>query len=97
MSGKACRVTYKDFEGVRHSVDVVAESVYEAGVLALASLSKHEWVEHVGPGTGLDIQVIEPNVTHTLLVAQLKQWLDRAPTSPAETLKKRRLKDLLAG
>ena len=58
--------------------------------------SKHEWVESVGPGTRLDIQIIEPNVTHTLLVAQLKQWLDRPPTSAADSVKKQKLKELLA-
>jgi hypothetical protein len=66
------------------SVEVVAESVYEASVLAPSALSKHEWIESVGPGTRLDIQIIEPNVTHTLLVAQLKQCLDRPPMSPAD-------------
>ena len=96
MPGKACKVTYKDLEGVRHTVDVTADSVYEASVLALSALSKHEWVENVGPGTRLDIQIIEPNVTHTLLVAQLRSWLDRPAVSPAETIKKRKLKELLA-
>lgn len=96
MPGKTCKVTYKDLEGVRHTVEVVAESVYEASVLALSALTKHEWVDNVGPGTRLDIQIVEPNVTHTLLVAQLRQWLDRAPTSPADSVKRQRLKGLLA-
>lgn len=96
MAGKVCKVTYKDLEGVRHTVEVTAESVYEASVLALSALSKHEWVENVGPGTRLEIQIVEPNVTHTLLVAQLKGWLDRPANNPAETLKKRKLKELLA-
>jgi hypothetical protein len=96
MPGKTCKVTYKDLEGVRHTVEVVAESVYEASVLALAALTRHEWVDNVGPGTRLDIQIVEPNVTHTLLVAQLRQWLDRAPTRPADSVKRQRLKGLLA-
>jgi hypothetical protein len=62
MAGKRCKVTYKDLEGVIHSVEVTAESVYEASVLALAALSKHDWIESVGPGTRLEIQVIEPGV-----------------------------------
>jgi hypothetical protein len=93
--GKKCKVIYKDLEGVRHSVEVTAESVYEASALALAALSKHEWVEKVGPGTRLEIQILEPGVTHLLLVAQLKAWLDRPTTSPAESVKKRTLKELL--
>jgi hypothetical protein len=48
--GQAVQVTYKDLEGVFQSVEVTAESVYEASVLALSALSKHEWIENVGPG-----------------------------------------------
>ena len=33
--------------------------LYEASALALAALSKRDWVEHVGPGTRLDIEIIE--------------------------------------
>jgi hypothetical protein len=96
MAGKVCKVTYKDLDGVRHTVDVTAESVYEAAALALAALAKHEWVDTVGPGTRLDIEIVEPNVTHTLLVAQLRQWLNRPTTSPTDALKKKKLKELLA-
>jgi hypothetical protein len=35
-------------------------------------------------------------VTHTLLVAQLRQWLNRPTTSPTDALKKKKLKELLA-
>ncbi len=96
MAGKVCRVSLKDLDGVRHSVDVVAESVYEAAVQALAALSKHDWVDDVGPGTRLDIEIVEPPVTHTLLVAQLKAWLDRPAASPAEAGREQKLKALLA-
>ena len=89
-------MTYKDLEGVFHSVEVTAESVYEASVLALSALSKHEWIENVGPGTRLEIQIMEPGVTHLLLVAQLRAWLERPTASPAEMVKKQKLKALLA-
>ena len=97
MAGKNCRVVYKDLEGVRHSVEVTAESVYEASVLALSALTKHEWVENVGPGTRLEIQVIDPGVTHVLQVAQLRQWLDGPARSPADVIKRQKLRALLAG
>ena len=97
MPGKPCRVSYKDLEGVRHTVEVTAESVYEASVLALSALSKHDWVENVGPGTKLEIQIVEPNVTHMLLVAQLKSWLEQPARNPADVIKKKKLKAMLAG
>jgi hypothetical protein len=59
-------------------------------------LSKHDWVDTVGPGTRLDVQIIEPPVTHTLLVAQLRVWLDRPAASPVEAVRKQKLKALLA-
>ena len=96
MPPKPCRVRYRDLEGIVHAVDVVAESVYEASVLALSALSKHEWIENVGPGTKLEIQIIDPNVTHTLFVAQLQTWLAQPARSPADVIKKKKLKDLLA-
>ena len=96
MAGKNCRVVFKDLEGVRHSVEVTAESVYEASALALSALSRHEWIENVGPGTRLEIQVIEPGVTHSLFVAQLRQWLDGPARSPADVVKRQKLKALLA-
>jgi hypothetical protein len=97
MPGKPCRVTYKDLEGVRHTVDVVAETVYKASVLALSVLSKNDWVENVGPGTKLEVQIVEPNVTHTLVVAQLNAWLDEPAKSPAELTRKKKLQAMLAG
>ena len=38
-------------------------SVYQAGVQVHAVLSKHDWVENLGAGTRLDIEIIEPPVT----------------------------------
>lgn len=96
MPGKKCQVRYKDLDGVFHCVEVEATSVYEASVLALSALSKHEWIDAVGPGTRLEIQVIEPSATHMLLVAQVRRWLDAPAKNPADVIKKKKLKALLA-
>jgi hypothetical protein len=39
---------------------------------------------------------MEPAAVHFLLVAQLTRWLDGGATNPAELVKKKRLKELLA-
>ena len=96
MTGKACRVSFTDLDGVRHSVEVTADSLYEAAVLGLKALKKSAWVEAVGPGTRLEIQAMEPAAVHILLVAQLTRWLDGGATNPADLVKKKRLKELLA-
>jgi len=47
------------------------------------------------PGTELEIQVREPATSHRLTVRQIQRWCDGIAVSPDETLKKRRLKQLL--
>ena len=96
MSAKPCRVSFRDPDGVRHAVDVVAESVYEAAVLALKAFNRSDWIDGIGTGTRIDIEVSEPPVQHFLMYGQLRSWLDGGAKSPAEMAKKRKLKEMLA-
>ena len=82
---------------MRHSVDVTAESLYEAAILAVSLLRQDGWTEQIAPGTQLEVQVREPAATHFVTVVQLRRWCDAIAVSPDETLKKRRLKALLIG
>lgn len=43
----ACRVSYVDFEGFRHSVELEAESLYEAAVLAVSAFRQHAYMSQV--------------------------------------------------
>jgi len=82
--------------GVRHSVEVTAESVYEAAAFGVSALRNSGWADAIAPGTELEIQVREPATTsHRLTVRQIQRWCDGVAISPDETLKKRRLKQLL--
>jgi hypothetical protein len=56
MPPRACWVTVTDSRGVRHAVEVIAESIYEAAVLALAAFRADDWIESAGPGTQLDVE-----------------------------------------
>lgn len=38
----ACIVSYLDTEGLRHTVEVEAESLYEAAVLAMRTFKDHD-------------------------------------------------------
>ena len=96
MPGKSCRVSFADLDGIRHSVEVQADSLYEAAVLGLKALKKSDWIESVAPATRLEIQVLEPAAVHILMVAQLTRWLDGGARTPAEALRKKQLKALLA-
>jgi hypothetical protein len=93
---RTCTVSFSGASGIRHSVDVTAESVYEAAALGVAALKRSGWTEAIAPGTQLEIQVREPATSHRLTVQQIRRWCDGVAVSPDETLKKRRLKQLLS-
>jgi hypothetical protein len=89
-------VSFTGPSGLRHSVEVTAESIYEAAALGVAVLKNSGWAEAIAPGTELEVQVREPATSHRLTLQQIHRWCDGATVSPDETMKKRRLKQLLA-
>jgi len=98
MAPRTCRVSLEDSNGVEHAVEVLAESLFEAAALGLALLKKDSWVaKDPGPLTRLRVEVREPPVEHSLTVQQLRRWADRTPASPAERIKKERLRALIEG
>ena len=88
----ACVVSFVDLDGIRHSVKVEAEGLYEASVLALCAFRKHD----LEPGglTQLDVEV-RSSVTHTLTVSKVRGWLQRGVRTPKEAVLKERLRALI--
>jgi hypothetical protein len=75
---RSCRVSYQDQEGIRHSVEVTAETLYEAAVLGMKALQ----VERNAPTLTIDVTVKAPETTHTIRTAALSEWLSRTGKSP---------------
>ena len=92
---KTCTVSFRDSDGVQHSVEVGAETLYEAAVLALKSFRDHECAP--GPAAHLAVEVKSPSVTHTVVAHKIEDWLDGGARSPKEAIEKRRLRQLLDG
>jgi hypothetical protein len=93
---KACAVTYRGPCGVCHTVEVSSESLYEAAIVGFSLLKQDGWVDPIAPGTRFEIEVRHPATTHRVSLAQLRRWVEGIVVSPDETLRKRRLKALLA-
>ena len=96
-NARTCVVSFTDSDGVRHSVEVAAESLYEAAALAIADLGRHAWVDDQEPGTTtkLAISVKPPATTHEVRIRQLEKWTATTAKSPHETLLKSRVRALL--
>jgi hypothetical protein len=88
----ACIVSYVDIEGLRHAVEVEAESLYEAVVLAARTFKQH----HCEPGEQSKIEVeIRSSITHTVTLKKIHSWLQGGARSPKEAVTKERLRELL--
>ena len=88
----ACIVSFLDLDGVRHSVEVEADGLYEAAVLGLAAFRKHD----LNPGGLTEFEVeVRSSIKHTLPVKQIEAWLERGVRTPKEAVLKERLRALL--
>jgi hypothetical protein len=89
-------VSFAGPSGVRHSVEVAAESIYQAAAVGVSALKNSGWADAIAPETELEVQVRGPATCHRLTVQQIRRCCDGVAVSPDETLRKRRLKQLLA-
>ena len=100
VGAKVCTVSFQDFEGTRHSVEVAAEILYEAAALALNEFRRRELIDDdVAPGlnTRIEVSVKSPTTQHELTVKTLKVWLERSKRSPREIILNQRVRSLLDG
>jgi hypothetical protein len=89
-----CIVSFLDLDGVRHSVEVQAEGLYEAAVLGLAAFKKHDLQLSPSGIAQLEVEV-RRSITHTVTVRRVHQWLEQGVRSPKEAGLKERLRALL--
>jgi hypothetical protein len=93
---KACTVIIHDLNKTEHALEVTAETLYEAVAQALAALRVNDWVGDIGGGlTTVTVKVRHPEVTHVVRMQDFENWLNRGCRSPAETVLKGRLRQIL--
>ena len=96
MAPKACTVVVHDLNETAHSLDVTAETLYEAVAQALATVRGHDWVGDIGRGlTTVTVKVRNPEITHIVKIQDFENWLNRGCKSPKETVLKARLRQML--
>ena len=95
MNLRICSVSFLDHRGIRHAVDVQAESLFEAAVLAIQNFRQDPWLERVGPATLLEVEVRQPATRHAVTIQQVERWLAGATPNPTEASKKAKLKMIL--
>jgi hypothetical protein len=96
VADRACTVGFTDARGVRHSVEVTADSLFEAAVLGIKILRSGDWNDPPGQTTTIEVEVRNPGIKHTVTLGHIARWLNGSSNSPAESMKKVKLRKLLA-
>ena len=96
MALRTCTVAVKDLRDVEHSIEVSAETLYEAIATALAALQQDSWVGEIGQGFAtVTVVVQQPPVKHEVKMKDFVSWLGRQGRSPAEVVLKQKLERIL--
>jgi hypothetical protein len=96
MEIRSCRVTIADMDGVAHTVEVTAATLFEAVALGLKQLQANEWVAGIGrPMDIVTVSVKSIPVEHRVRIGEFTKWLERSGTSPAEVTRKRKVREIL--
>ena len=96
MPVRSCKVTIQDMDGVTHTVEVTAETLYEAVALGMAAIRTDEWVTGIAQGLNpVKVRVTNVAVEHEVRLMDFTQWLERAGGSPREMSDRKRIRSIL--
>jgi hypothetical protein len=96
MPVRSCRVTIQDMDGVSHTVEVTAATLYEAVAQGLAAIRGNEWVAGIAEGlNAVRVSVADVRVEHEVKLMDFTRWLDRTGGSPREMSDRQRIRSIL--
>ena len=95
MAVRTYTVSCEDSDGHQHSMEVTAETLYEAVAQALAAFKSNEWVGQIGRGHTITVRVQQPAIEHHVRILDFEKWLGTNGKSPAEMVLKSRLRSIL--
>src|SRR6266851_4453885 len=85
MPVRSCRVTIQDMDGVSHTVEVTAATLYEAVAQGLAAIRGNDWVAGIAQGlNAVKVSVADVRVEHEVKLMDFTKWVDRTGASPRE-------------
>jgi hypothetical protein len=84
-----------DLRGCEQTVEVTADSLYEAVAQGLRVFRANDWVDEISRGHTISVVVRQPEVEHKIHLRDFERWLESEGRSPAEVSLKNRLRELL--
>ena len=89
---RSCRVSVTGLDGVTHSVDVQASSLFEAASAALTAFRQQQgWAtEALTPNARFRVEVQHPPTIHDVPLQAIERWRRSPTTSPKDYVMKRK-------
>lgn len=73
---RTCRVSITDLDNITHTVEVSAETLYEAVALGLVAIKDSEWVATVGEGLHtITLHVMDVSIEHKVTFHDFNEWV----------------------
>src|ERR1700761_5845218 len=97
MALSRCQVAFIDSDGVEHSIEIEAESLYEAVALSIAEFRGGEInIDTPGPMTEFRVTVLRKPIEHRIRLKQVMKWAEPSTREgPAGIAKRDRVRALL--
>ena len=96
MSINKCIVRLKDCHNTEHSVEVYAESLYEAVLRGLSRLEVVGWESNGGETIQqVEVEIHQEPTKHIVDVPKLLKWVEQNSMCPGQETQKEKLRKLL--
>ena len=95
MAQASCIVKMVDDAGVEHSVQVRAESVYEAAILGMCRLKRHGWESDRSTIGWVTVEIHEEPTVHRVQFGKMLGWINSSGRTPRDEIRKQKLRTLL--
>jgi hypothetical protein len=83
-------------DGVSHTVEVTATTLYVAVAQGLAAIRGNEWVAGIAQGLNVvKVSVTDVRVKHAVKLMDFTKWLDRTGGSPRKVSDRHRIRSIL--
>lgn len=90
---RTCAVSLRDLQGIKHTTEIQASTLFEAAAAALATFRREAWAaEALTPNAILRVEVQLPSVVHDVPLKAVERWAAGPSVSPKEEVVKRRLR-----
>jgi len=96
VANRCCKVSVTDMDGVEHTVQVLASTLYEAVALGLRAIKKSSWAGEIPEGLNtVTVHILDDPIEHTVQIQTFKKWLARDGGSPSDKMARVKVREIL--